>query len=204
MNSLAQSISQIEDELAKNDRLRWGVGAILILGFAYICLILSDLNGNLYIGYQQLKATSEEIAELATMEVWQERLVKEQEAAHQFEHYLWQGESEGRILANFQTRVRGISEESGLSKINIETGSAQPHEQLAGVFKVRARLRAQIDNDLIAKFLHQVETHDPLLVFERLDISRSNRKQKTNSNLDAIVLAYISTTISTTISTPGD
>ena len=198
MNSLAQFISQIEDELTKNDRLRWGVGAILFLGFAYFSLLLSDLNENLQIGYQQLKAQNEGIAELATAEIWQQRLGKEEDTARQFEHYLWRGETEGRILANFQTRVRGIAEQSGLGKISIETGSAQPHDQLNGVFTVRARLRAQIDNDLIAEFLHQVETHDPLLVFERLDIAASNRKQKTNSNLDAIILAYISTAMSTT------
>jgi len=174
-------------ELRSNDRLRWGVGVICVLALIYLSLVFSDINALMRQEFYRLSNERSEFSGLETDSLWQQRLNLENQQISILQAQLWQAESESLALADIQSELVQIANQAELASISIKMGTLQPHADLQDVSKVRARLRASYQDDQILTFLHSIESHGSVFVFERLDLKSSKGK----GSIDALIVSYV-------------
>lgn len=187
MSLLKSQWQLIVQELRSNDRLRWGLGVICVLALIYLSMVFSDVNALKKQEFYRLGNERAELSGLETDSLWQQRLTLENQQISIFYAQLWQAESESLALADIQSELVQVAHQAELTAINIKMGTLQPHADLQDVRKVRARFRANYQDDQILKFLNRVESHNPVFVFERLDLKINKGK----GSVDALIVSYV-------------
>lgn len=187
MNLLRRQWQLLSQEMANNQRLRLGAGLILVLVLVYIALVFDDLNSNLALRQQSLQQTQTELQEIESQQVWESRRVAESRYKDRMLESLWRSDSDGLAIASIQESLTDIAEAAGFTKLEINMGTPQPAKSLKGIKVIRAKINAVYRSDQVLDFIYSIESHQPGLVFERLD----TKKGRLFHSLDAIVVGYV-------------
>ena len=176
LTELSRQFNRFQEELEQNNRLRWGVLIILLLAVVWLLLVLSDLNREIRLDRQQYVDTLHDLGQIEEEQVWRQRLSLAQHDRQSLHAQLWSAPSDGLLVAELQTALRRMMDESGLRSVNIQVGSAQPLTSPQGGRVIRARIRAGFEDNRMLDLIEAIESSPHLLVQEQVLFNYGNNR----------------------------
>ena len=173
---LSRQFNRILEELEQNNRLRWGVLIILLLAVVWLLLVMSDQNRAFRLDRQQYVTTLHDLGQIEEEQVWRQRLSLAQQDRESLQAQLWSAPSDGLLVAELQTALRRMMDESGLTSMNIQVGSAQPLTSPQGGRVIRARIRAAFKENKMLDLIAALESSPHLLVQEQVSFNYGNKR----------------------------
>lgn len=167
---MTSRLHKAREEWRANTRLRWGAAAILVIAFAYACVLLVDWRASLQQTYQQRSLQLYKVAALSGQEQWLLRAegVKTVQKALQAE--IPAASSIGLAQAEAQTTVRQILNAFGPKLAADPRPPAQVPGQ-PGLWRLPVSIRGPITQPQLASILWRVEGSDRLIVIDDLSIT---------------------------------
>ena len=178
------------DELDSNDRLRYGIYFILILGLVWFMLVLGDVRIEMSREHGVLQDRYSELQNIGDLELWQQRFREQASTQKELSALLWRSASKNQTLAAVQSAIRKLAADGGITKSNIRIGTPQVADESLGVYSVRTRIRGQFEADQVLSFVASIEDFYPALIFENLTIEIVQGRSTDKNRINADIVAY--------------
>jgi hypothetical protein len=166
-------VRRVLDELASNQRARWGLAAIGagLLAFGYLVLYDAVEAQNNRLNERLRRITR--LEEVAQDKDWIARGSAASGLSVQLEGRLWPSDTDGLALADFQDWITRMGREAGLSGLQIRP---EIDTSLNGPLKLRkmsASVSGPFDPEIFEKFIDSVSKGNRLTIVDRLTIHSS-------------------------------
>ena len=185
--ALRRLLGPLAAELTANERLRWGVWAILAILLVYCLLVQSDRLAAAHRDHAAEVGRLARAGQVLSGTDWPALLEDEREVHRALESRFWQAETEGVAQAKLQDALAGVVGGLGLRNPRFRSGASQAVPGLPGIWRVQTRLDAAYRPGAELPALHALATHPRKLVVDRLDLIR---RERNDSRIVLIVSAY--------------
>jgi hypothetical protein len=168
-------LQQLREDWRSNQRLRWGVFAIGVIGFVYLCLVLVDWRRDLHQQYQQRTLQMYKVAALADQEYWLLRVDSAKALDGALQAEIPRVATIGLAQAEAQTNVRQIVNAFG-PKLAVD---ARPPAQVRGqpgLWRIPISLRGMVTQPQLLQILRRIESADRLVTIEEFSLGFVQRQ----------------------------
>jgi hypothetical protein len=157
-------------EWNSNPRLRWGGLAILVIVFAYACLLLLDWRAALQEQYRQRSLQLYKMAALSGQNQWLLRAESAKTVQKALRAEIPDASSIGLAQAEAQTTVRQILNAFG-PKLSADPRPPAQVRGQPGVWRFPIAIRGPVSQPQLASILWRIEGSDRLIVIDELAIT---------------------------------
>jgi hypothetical protein len=178
-------MSDIQQEIVENARLRWGLWTIVSIVLLYLCLVLSDMRAVLVNDYAATSNRLWDVNNVARQSEWIKRDELAAALRTEFSGRLWKSRSEGLAQATFQTWLDQQLLAFRLDGLRIQMLPVEPGGQKLALWKVAARIQGDVDLSAFQRLLYRLESHAQLTQVDSL-VVRNNRRK----TIDMTVVAW--------------
>ena len=182
---MTQLLQELDAEVRRNDRVRWGLWAILTILLFYVVLVLADVNSELKSKYQAATTKLADVNGVATQDQWVERAHLTTAVRAELMDRLWQSRSEGLAQAMFQTWLDQQMTGFKLSELRTQMLPVEPIGGRLDLWKVTARLQGEVNLSALQRFIFRLENNAQVVVVESMTLR--NQRAKT---VDLTVTAW--------------
>ena len=177
-------------EVDENNYLRLALYFILLLIVFWFVLVLSDENEKLGLQYKKLSVELADLLSIGDEAAWQERISEEQKNLESLSRLLWVGESENQKVALFQSALRKLVSESGITRSSVTVGKPIWLNEEMGLKQVRGRIRGGFHGNAALQLVTLIESHQPVFVIENIDIENNYRYPARGNRLMFDVVSF--------------
>mgnify|MGYP001267815129 CR=1 FL=1 len=170
--------NKLRIELETNPRIRFG-----LFGIAGIFALILIMNLQDYSQTRQdflLGQTFDlgDAQSIESEEYWRAEVEELKKIDQDLRKSLWTGSSENRVKISAQSRLLEISNNAGLSKLDVKASDFQEVTSLSGHYRLQLLLRGRYKEGDFADFLKELESHRPRFVVDSVDILTSPKSGK--------------------------
>ncbi len=185
MNAVGRMMAQVQQELAKNPRLRLGLAVIGVILAVYSALLLIDLRGRLHEHYVERRQYLQKLRQMASQDEWPLRAVSAAQMRKALEAEIPEVASIGLAQAGAQTWARDMAAVHG-SAVQVQAQEPQEVEDQPGLMRVPITLSGALPPKAVLNIIQQVEKRGSLAVIEQAMLL--NRE---NQTFQLTVVSYV-------------
>ena len=185
MSAVSQLMAQVQQELAKNPRLRLGLAVIGVILAVYCALLLIDLRGRLHEHYVERRQYLQKLRQMASQDEWPLRAVSAAQMRKALEAEIPEVASVGLAQAGAQSWARDMAAVHG-SAVQVQAQEPQEVEEQPGLMRVPIILSGALPPKAVLNIIQQVEKRGSLAVIEQAMLL--NRE---NQTFQVTVVSYV-------------
>ena len=185
MSAVSQLMAQVQQELAKNPRLRLGLAVIGVILAVYCALLLIDLRGRLHEHYVERRQYLQKLRQMASQDEWPLRAESAAQLRKALEAEIPEVASVGLAQAGAQSWARDMAAVHG-SAVQVQAQEPQEVEEQPGLMRVPIILSGALPPKAVLNIIQQVEKRGSLAVIEQAMLL--NRE---NQTFQVTVVSYV-------------
>lgn len=155
-------------EFRSNERLRWGVWAVVGILWLVGAMSLGDAAAREFQEHQALSRNVARMEALAAQSEWLTRVDEARAALEAAENRLWREQTPGLAQAAFVDAVNQAVRQSGLGRPQLTAGSQD--ESTPGILKLNVRLAFEFTPASLEAFLSRLAASERTIAIESITL----------------------------------
>jgi hypothetical protein len=165
--------NKLRTELETNPRIRFGLFGIGVIFALILIMNLQDYSQTRQDFLLGQTFDLDDARSIESEEYWRAELEELKKIDQDLRKSLWTGSSENRVKISAQSRLLEMSNNAGLSKLDVKASDFQEVTSMNNHYRLQLLLRGRYKEGVFADFLKELESHRPRFVVDSVDILTS-------------------------------